>query len=138
MNIMMYEYIKNIVHDFKGFKFLNNFIRRYECVQNYQGSPYDWNANSSWATRSHINGSVLYAFLTAMSGFIHPLFLLSYIVAFLCHSPLMELWFQYYKEKDKYVWNVVAQMFERGVGFAFLLPLPIGILIMGLFGYRIL
>lgn len=121
------------------FKFLNDFLRKhYECVVDYQGEDFKWDAPQSWATRSHVNSSVGLATVTALTGIIHPLFLFSYLVVFLLYSPLMELWFQYYKEKNKNVWNVVAQILERGVGFAFLLPLSTTILILGLLGYRIL
>lgn len=117
------------------FKWSFNFIRRFECVAKYHGnhSPsYTYEAPIAWATRSHLKWGFAFALATGLSGFLHPLFLLSYIVSFLCFSPLMEIWFQYYKEKTKTLDLVVAQIIERGIWHLFLLPLPIAVLVVTL------
>ena len=116
------------------FKFAFNFLRRFECINRYQG-PVDW-STADKSTKTHINTSFIMALIATPLGFIHPLFMLVYLVAFLCYSPIMELAFQYHKEKDKRVWNIMAQMFERGIGFAFCLPLWVGVLIASLLGVR--
>lgn len=108
------------------FKLILKLIQRYECVIIYQG-PVDWDS-SDWSTKLHIQISFWLALGTSLLGFIHPWFLTLYVLAFLLMSPLMELCFQYHKEKDKPLHNVMAQMIERGFAFLLLLPIPIGIL----------
>ena len=113
------------------FKWSFNFIRRYECVLKYHGGL-TYEDEAAWATKSHLKWGFVFAIISSLLGFIHPLFLLSYIASFLCHSLLMEIWFQYNKEKNKYLWNVMAQIIERGIWHLFLMPLPIAVLFLTL------
>ena len=117
----MYNKIVNFVRTTKiefPFKYINDTIRKYECVKEYQGEPFDWHAAGSWATRSHVITSTLLALLSPLGGLVWPeLAPIGYYLAFLIYSPFMELWFQYEKEKNKPLWDVMAQMIERGYIF---------------------
>ena len=129
----MKEWLGNLMGSLKWWpaRLFFRFISRYECVQLYWDNL-TFEEDRAHATRNHINWALFLSVLTSLTGFIHPWFLFLYLIAFLCHSPLMELWFQYYKEKNKFVWNVMAQMIERGIVFLFFLPLPITILVVTL------
>ena len=104
------------------YKWIFKFIQRWECVKKYEGGRL-WSAPGTWDARSHIKWGCWLAWMTIPLTLVHPLFVHAYLIAFICHSPGCELVWQYHKEMDKPLHNVMAQMIERGFSFVLFLPL---------------
>lgn len=106
------------------FKIIFHFIRKFLCVRQYHGTRKEravWKTTHE-TTKSHIRWSAFLATLTAPLPLIHHGAVPIFPIVGLCFGVFMEILFQYHKEKDKPLWNVAGQIWERNAAFVLLSP----------------
>ena len=105
------------MNKYNPYQIIFSFIREFSFVRSYQGklNHYSYAAVS---TKQHITRSFWMAVLLPLLGFYSVWLLWIYVIAFFLYAPLMEMWFQYKKEKSTPLSNILAQIFERGAAFA--------------------
>ena len=103
------------------FKLINKQLRRFSCIQQYQGA----NDNPATSTLEHIGSSCMFALLPNIAITYSPWFAFITLCLWIYYAPFKEFVLDRHKNAGSPKALVYAQVLERSSGFVVCLPLTI-------------